>query len=310
MKNKILWLKTDPVKQRGWNIPSKPMSIDEIRQLLKPEILTGIMNAISAESSLHVKPSTKSEQKLQQSRRSAAILLPLCDVSTYDHSGNIISSKIPSVLFTVRNLKLRSHAGEIAFPGGLHDPTDSRDNHGTLIKMEQNVDLKGKQHLLSTMTREVSEELQIFKMHLLGSLQTVPDKTGSIAVTPFVAHIGEIKRHQNQTKRNVIEYVYDVNYNRPEICHVFSRSLSELLNPANIAQQKFRGNDKLIVPTFKGSQIPSHLLSDYKSLGEDHCYLNIWSKESVEEQLDPAEHFRIWGLTSWVLYHFLKNLIK
>ncbi|KAI3630179.1 hypothetical protein MIR68_011614 [Amoeboaphelidium protococcarum] len=268
------------------------------------------MNAIPAESSFHAKASTKSEQKLQQFRRSAAILLPLCDVSTYDQSGNLISSKIPSVLFTVRNLKLRSHAGEIAFPGGLHDPTDSRNNHGTLIKMDQSVDLKGKQHLLSTMAREVSEELQISKMHLLGSLQTVPDKTGSIAVTPFVAHVGEVKRQQNQTSRNSLEYVYDVKYNQPEICHVFSRSLSELLNPANIAYQKFRGNDKLIVPTFKGSQIPRHLLADYKSLGEDHCYLNIWSKESVEEQLDAAEHFRIWGLTSWVLYQFLKNLIK
>ncbi|KAG0932166.1 hypothetical protein G6F32_011464 [Rhizopus arrhizus] len=51
--------------------------------------------------------------KYQPNVKEASVLMPLC----------IVDDK-PSVLFTVRNMNMRTHRGEISFPGGKQDPTD------------------------------------------------------------------------------------------------------------------------------------------------------------------------------------------
>ncbi|MDE9567113.1 NUDIX domain-containing protein, partial [Xenorhabdus bovienii] len=50
---------------------------------------------------------------LASNQRNAAVLLP------------IICKPEPSLLLTQRSQSLRSHAGQIAFPGGVTDPDDN-----------------------------------------------------------------------------------------------------------------------------------------------------------------------------------------
>ncbi|KAL7747019.1 hypothetical protein RI367_007632 [Sorochytrium milnesiophthora] len=98
----------------------------------------------------------------QQPPRQAAILLPLCSVPSTDELH---------VLFTIRNAHMRSHAGEISFPGGKKDDTDPS--------------------LIDTARREVAEELmlELPSSAILGRLSSLPDKTFTMEVHPFVGHL-------------------------------------------------------------------------------------------------------------------------
>jgi len=90
--------------------------------------------------------------------RRAAVLVPLLDAP-----GGV------EVLFTVRAAALKSHAGEIAFPGGRLDP--------------------GESHLEAAL-RETQEEvgLVVTPEQVLGRLSDHPSPAGYVA-TPFVARV-------------------------------------------------------------------------------------------------------------------------
>ena len=67
----------------------------------------------------------------------------------------IIGTREPSLVFTVRSSDLSRHAGEISFPGGLQDGTES---------------------LLETALRETAEEIGLdgTSVDVLGALSSVP----------------------------------------------------------------------------------------------------------------------------------------
>jgi 8-oxo-dGTP pyrophosphatase MutT (NUDIX family) len=71
------------------------------------------------------------------------------------------------VLFTRRTETLRSHAGQISFPGGARDPEDATPEHAAL--------------------RETHEELGVApdSVRVLGSLDEIPTVTG-FRIQPFV----------------------------------------------------------------------------------------------------------------------------
>ncbi len=81
----------------------------------------------------------------------------------------ISRGETPSILFTKRALHMRSHPGEVCFPGGMWEPGD--------------------ESLLVTAQREVYEEIGLPAHHiqLLGALPQSHTRAGT-AVTPFVAH--------------------------------------------------------------------------------------------------------------------------
>ncbi|KAI8379178.1 NUDIX hydrolase domain-like protein, partial [Radiomyces spectabilis] len=120
--------------------------------------------------------------------RDAAVLMPLC----------IVDNK-PSVLFTVRNLNLRTHRGEISFPGGKADASDPSLEHTAL--------------------RETFEEVGIApdSIDILGRYSSVPNKTGSLCVHPFVGFI-----------RDPID-PDALKFNPDEVSTVFTLSLDYLL---------------------------------------------------------------------------------
>ncbi len=94
--------------------------------------------------------------------RAAAVLTPL-----YAVDGR------PRLLFTRRTAHLPSHGGEIAFPGGGHDPTD--------------------RSLLATALREAQEELAIDPagVEVLGALPQVFTVVSNYLVLPVVGWLGE-----------------------------------------------------------------------------------------------------------------------
>ncbi len=93
-------------------------------------------------------------------RTKAAVLVPL-----YEHEGAL------HAVFTRRHSDLRSHAGEISFPGGRRDAAD--------------------EDLIHTALREAHEEIGLppDAVELLGALQPTPTFVTNYAIYPFVGLI-------------------------------------------------------------------------------------------------------------------------
>ncbi|EIW71234.1 hypothetical protein TREMEDRAFT_27166 [Tremella mesenterica DSM 1558] len=99
----------------------------------------------------------------------AAVLIPLMNVDNRPH-----------ILFEVRSSGMRSHAGEVSFPGGKSDPTDSS--------------------LISTALREAEEELSLSpsNVEILGSMgpeYSLGNKTLSQILCIPLSTISDPNRH-------------------------------------------------------------------------------------------------------------------
>lgn len=86
----------------------------------------------------------------------------------------VIYGDEPIIVMTEKPTHLKLHSGEISFPGGKFDPTDS--------------------DLLETALRETSEEigLQISKNQVIGQLDPVVTLNSGFTILPFVSVIDEI----------------------------------------------------------------------------------------------------------------------
>ncbi|MCM2973008.1 MULTISPECIES: NUDIX hydrolase [Larsenimonas] len=95
--------------------------------------------------------------EINEPRPRAAVLIPICDEAP------------PRLLLTLRNARLSSHPGQVAFPGGKLDPGET---------------------LLECALRETEEEVGLHREHIevLGRLSDCISVNGLI-VTPFVARI-------------------------------------------------------------------------------------------------------------------------
>ncbi|HEX2056922.1 MAG TPA: CoA pyrophosphatase [Actinomycetota bacterium] len=88
--------------------------------------------------------------------RAAAVLIPL------------LPGPEPSVLFTVRTDTVRSHKGQISFPGGSIDPSDESARAAAL--------------------RETHEEIGLdpSEVEVIGELDTTPTFVSGFVISPFV----------------------------------------------------------------------------------------------------------------------------
>eukprot|EP01045_Picozoa_sp_COSAG04_P014545 COSAG04_NODE_1095_length_8308_cov_5.921793_3_plen_152_part_00 len=96
----------------------------------------------------------------------SAVLVGLCEDARCDHT--------PSLLLTLRAARMRTHKGEVAFPGGREDPTDGGDP-------------------ITTALRELEEEVGIEagSVEVLGMSHDLPIP-GKLRVTPVVGWLGPI----------------------------------------------------------------------------------------------------------------------
>ncbi|RCI03440.1 hypothetical protein CU098_001950, partial [Rhizopus stolonifer] len=102
----------------------------------------------------------KLKLKYKSDVKEAAVLVPLC-----------IDQGKPSVLFTIRNMNMRTHKGEISFPGGKTDDTDPSTEYTALRESQEEIGLEPK------------------TVDILGRYSALPNQTGSLRVHPYVGFI-------------------------------------------------------------------------------------------------------------------------
>lgn len=148
----------------------------------------------------------------------ASVMIVLCNVAG-----------VPSVLFTKRSSKLRTHKDEVCFPGGKVD-----------VGIDHNIQ--------RTALREVAEEIGLKgTIDVLGILRCDWSEVASIvgvAVTPVVGFAGNLTKEQLRP-------------NPDEVSHCFTIPLRQLLDREKWIIQKFKA------PVFVGGPYPVWGLTGY-----------------------------------------------
>ena len=137
----------------------------------------------------------KKKKISDENLRASAVLIPLfCNQGQYH------------VLVTIRSEEVDFHKGQVCFPGGTREPSDSS--------------------LLQTAVREVEEEigLKATDVEILGELDDSVTFTSNYVISPFLAFI---------------PYPYPFKVDGREIREIFSIPLSFLLDEANFKQESY-----------------------------------------------------------------------
>jgi len=206
---------------------------------------------------------------------SAAVLIPFCNVG-----GK------PGILLEVRSKSLRTHSGEISFPGGRIDDTDESFMSGAL--------------------RETQEELGIdpAQIEVLGEIG--PPETnlrGNMTVWPFVGFVHSVSV-ENRAVESDDEPLpsLDMDILRrqlspSEVAAVIHLPLSALISPTRIRSSLFRRQEPywvvdvtdMVRPTIRGETV--------------RAAEEIEIKDEIGD-----ERIEVWGLTGWYLSLLLKIL--
>ncbi len=184
-------------------------------------------------------PLKKWVPNLDDARNTAAVLVLL-------HGDN----KNPRVLLTQRAMHLKTHAGEVAFPGGMWDSIDT--------------------DLLQTALREANEEvgLQSEVVNPIATLPTASPRRREISVTPYVALAPD---------------PLDLNANSDEISTIFSVPLAFFLQ-----HDEYKYFDMEITSEEGRREIrfPYITYRDYKIWGFTLKVLTDMLNDTVDAQID------------------------
>ncbi|KNF06382.1 hypothetical protein PSTG_00264 [Puccinia striiformis f. sp. tritici PST-78] len=214
-------------------------------------------------------------------KRHAAVLLGLCNTNLIDG---------PGLIFTLRSQKMRTHPGEISFPGGHEDP---------------GID----QSLLGTALREAHEEIGIMphQIEFLGSLEPVFNNAGSTLVWPFVVFIHSLDRAQSAPSPNPIPMIPRLMSNSSteplqspklvdlhgkhqaaEVDLVFQISLKSLLEPETQSSSSFRGD---ITRPYLEWDVRSEII---RARNNPNPTDRLMTTSSLT-------NYKLWGLTAWFI---------
>lgn len=142
--------------------------------------------------------------------RNAAVLVPIC----------LVDNEV-SLVYTLRAADLKTHRGQVSFPGGMQDSGDS--------SLEQ------------TALRETEEELGIQQAQIQIWGRGNPIISGkSINITPVVGSI------------NCSNILKDLHVNPAEVREVFSVPIQTLCNLELIRHTQFKGG--YTIPVFTGGK--------------------------------------------------------
>jgi len=144
-------------------------------------------------------------------RQRAAVLVPLVEVRGEPH-----------LLYTRRSLSLSSHSGQVSFPGGKEEPSDS--------------------DLIQTALRETDEELGIppSAVDVWCEMPSLASRDrGDYSATPVV---GQVRNYSS------LRLTPEVG----EVSSVFTVPLSTLANPSNHGYTQFRTSTGYSLPVYHG----------------------------------------------------------
>lgn len=191
-------------------------------------------------------PQKYQNTKTHSSPNAAAILIPVCNVSD-----------TASILYTIRSPNLRSHSGQISFPGGKMDVGETA---------------------IQTALRETQEEIGLphSKIDIWGQGSPVPGRD-RIMITPVVGNILNLRKT-------------DLHVNSKEVSEVFAVPIEILCDPRNQYYTQFRNGYILPVFVAEGHKIwgvtacITHTFLN--CLLPRDAYKNEWTKKKIDLKVD------------------------
>ncbi|KAJ3720949.1 NUDIX hydrolase domain-like protein [Lentinula raphanica] len=213
----------------------------------------------------------------------AAVLIPLANVMD-----------VPGILLEVRGKMMRNHSGEVSFPGGSVDATDSSYVEAAL--------------------RETREELGIGAQDIEILGQIGPPEVnlrGNMVVYPFVGFVHAGSSHSDHTNTVALDEPLPScdldairrNASQTEVDAVFHLPLSALTSPARLRASMFRGNRPYWAIGVQDlvSDVPASLEGRMKQTEHD---------DVDDSEIGPGKYgnLEVWGLTGWYLYLLMKKL--
>lgn len=185
----------------------------------------------------------KMRRKGVQPSASAAVLVPLCSIND-----------IPSLLYTVRSANLKSHSGQISFPGGKTDNNETP---------------------METALRETQEEIGLLpnKIDIWGCGPELPGKDNRMGITPVIGLIDDLSED-------------DLTLNKNEVSEVFAVPLQELCHSKNQYYTQFANG--ITLPVFVADEYKIWGITAYIThmvlsclLSED-VYRNNWMQRKID----------------------------
>uniref|UniRef100_A0A182R0D6 Nudix hydrolase domain-containing protein n=1 Tax=Anopheles farauti TaxID=69004 RepID=A0A182R0D6_9DIPT len=178
------------------------MLLKKVSEVLHPALLTNRTKQLEVIARLQALPKIRLSK--EPVTKEAAILIPLC----------IVDDKL-SLLYTVRSSKLRSHRGQVSFPGGMKDKQDGSFEECAV--------------------REFAEETGIPKqsVRVWGRGNTIRPYFGP-SITPIVGSVVDFSSAQLKPSMD-------------EVAKVFTVPVALFADPVNRRHTQFRTNYTLPV---------------------------------------------------------------
>ncbi|KAL1747896.1 NUDIX hydrolase domain-like protein [Schizophyllum fasciatum] len=238
-----------------------------LRQPFTPRILATISQTLKARA-----PTTCTQADKEPVRARAGVLVPLCNVDD-----------VPGILFEVRGKALRTHSGEVSFPGGRVDDNDAS--------------------ILQAALRETHEELGIVpeRVEVLGEFGPVERTVkGDMRVWPYVGFIHrDVSCHQSGPDDPLpsidLEAVREQKA-LAEVADVFHLPLAEI--KARIRPSHFRGHRPYNPVEVSDLAIPGRYSAQTRN---SPLQPSDEDDSEIGPSGDPRAKLEIWGLTGWYL---------
>ncbi|KAI0334512.1 hypothetical protein GY45DRAFT_1343261 [Cubamyces sp. BRFM 1775] len=208
----------------------------------------------------------------------AAVLVPFCNVNG-----------TPGILLEVRG-KLRTHSGEVSFPGGKVDETDTS--------------------TLAAALRETEEEIGVRpdQVEILGRFGPPETSLKGLRVWPYVAFVHpegqEASEHIDDDAPLPSLPLSSLTLSPREVAHAFHLPLEAALSPTRLHSYLFRGQR----PYYAVSV--ADIVRGTNAVHSDGGEVQWINDPEQRDEIGGGREGRleVWGLTGWYLYSLMRIL--